>query len=525
MSLNLPDPNREVGDTGHTSDTNLIIDAVNSLKSQVDALPEGPPGATGAQGPQGLQGFIGPVGPTGSQGPTGGDGPTGPAGVQGPIGDTGPEGPQGDSINVKGTKATVGALPSSGNYPGDAWVVEADGDLYVWNGGSWIDVGQFVGPQGPQGAQGIQGIQGLTGTAATINVGTVTTGAAGSSATISNAGTTGAAIFNFAIPRGDTGATGPPSNLSSLTPENLGTAASGSATDASRGDHVHNMPSAADIGAAPSSGIDPSAITGTAVVTADSRLTNARTPTAHASTHASAGSDAITLAQSQVTSLVTDLSNKAPSTGIAPSAITGTAVVTADSRLSDQRVPTDDSVTSAKIVDGAILDIDINASAAIVDTKLATISTASKVSNSATTATDVNTASSIVSRDASGNFAAGTITAAITGTASGNLVSGGALGTPSSGAADNMTSNTETAGNSSTHIATTAFVTTADNLKANLANPTFTGVPAAPTAAALTNTTQLATTAFVKTNIPAYQTTAPGSPFTGQMWIDSNGVA
>ncbi len=38
---------------------------------------------------------------------------------------------------------------------------------------------------------------------------------------------------------------------------------------------------------------------------------------------------------------------------------------------------------------------------------------------------------------------------------------------------------------------------TALNLKADLAGPTFTGTPAAPTAAAGTNTTQLATTAFV----------------------------
>lgn len=38
---------------------------------------------------------------------------------------------------------------------------------------------------------------------------------------------------------------------------------------------------------------------------------------------------------------------------------------------------------------------------------------------------------------------------------------------------------------------------TALNLKANIAAPTFTGIPAAPTAAADTNTTQLATTAFV----------------------------
>jgi hypothetical protein len=75
-------------------------------------------------------------------------------------------------------------------------------------------------------------------------------------------------------------------------------------------------------------------------------------------------------------------------------------------------------VTSAMIVDGTIVNADINASAAIVDTKLATISTASKVSNSATTATNLNTASAIVARDASGNFSAGTITAALTGNAS-----------------------------------------------------------------------------------------------------------
>ena len=54
---------------------------------------------------------------------------------------------------------------------------------------------------------------------------------------------------------------------------------------------------------------------------------------------------------------------------------------------------------------------------AITDSYLATISTAGKVSNSATTATDANTASAIVARDASGNFTAGTITAALSGNA------------------------------------------------------------------------------------------------------------
>lgn len=42
------------------------------------------------------------------------------------------------------------------------------------------------------------------------------------------------------------------------------------------------------------------------------------------------------------------------------------------------------------------------------------------------------------------------------------------------------------------------------DLKANLASPTFTGTPKAPTAAKTTNTTQIATTAFVKTVVGDY---------------------
>lgn len=49
-------------------------------------------------------------------------------------------------------------------------------------------------------------------------------------------------------------------------------------------------------------------------------------------------------------------------------------------------------------------------------------------------------------------------------------------------------------------FATAADVTTSLALKANIASPTFTGVPAAPTAANGTNTTQVATTAFVIAN-------------------------
>jgi hypothetical protein len=70
-----------------------------------------------------------------------------------------------------------------------------------------------------------------------------------------------------------------------------------------------------------------------------------------------------------------------------------------------------DSVTSAKIKDGEIVNADIAGAAAISDSKLATISSAGKVANSATSGTSSNTANTLVLRDGTGNFAAGNITA------------------------------------------------------------------------------------------------------------------
>ena len=81
------------------------------------------------------------------------------------------------------------------------------------------------------------------------------------------------------------------------------------------------------------------------------------------------------------------------------------------------------SITSADIVDGTIVDADISSSAAIADTKLATITSSGKIANSATTATDANTASTIVARDASGNFTANLITVNSVPTAAGHAAS------------------------------------------------------------------------------------------------------
>ena len=66
----------------------------------------------------------------------------------------------------------------------------------------------------------------------------------------------------------------------------------------------------------------------TACVGNDARLSNARTPSTHASTHSAAGADAITITQAQVTDLVSDLALKSSTTHAATHATGGTDVLT-----------------------------------------------------------------------------------------------------------------------------------------------------------------------------------------------------
>jgi len=125
------------------------------------------------------------------------------------------------------------------------------------------------------------------------------------------------------------------------------------------------------------------------------------------------------------------------------------ADISASAAIAYSKLNLASSITSADIVDDTIVNADINANASIVDTKLATISTALKVSNSATTATSANTASAIVSRDASGNFTAGTITANITGNVSGS--SGSTTGNAATVTTNaNLTGDVTSVGNTTT---------------------------------------------------------------------------
>jgi hypothetical protein len=116
-----------------------------------------------------------------------------------------------------------------------------------------------------------------------------------------------------------------------------------------------------------SSAIAPSQVTGTAVITTDSRLSNARTPTAHASSHGTGGSDVLTLAQSQIVGLETALAARPEpgSTGIpyrmaanTITAFTGNASVTFPaSRFTQAPIVTVTMASSTSVTSATIASV------------------------------------------------------------------------------------------------------------------------------------------------------------------------
>jgi Collagen triple helix repeat (20 copies) len=161
------------------------------------------------------------LGPKGSTGP---QGPIGPQGIQGPVGATG------TGILMKGSVPLVGNLPSSGNVEGDAFLVQSDDSLHIWNGTVWVSGGSIQGPtgaQGPQGPQGIQGVIGLTGAKGDTGL-TGATGPQGIQGVIGPTGPTGSIGPTGAasIVPGPTGPTGPTGPIGPTGPTGLTGAAS-----------------------------------------------------------------------------------------------------------------------------------------------------------------------------------------------------------------------------------------------------------------------------------------------------------
>lgn len=170
-------------------------------------------GEIGETGPQGPTGPMGATGPTGSQGPIGLTGA--PSTVAGPTGAIGPTGPQGVA-GTNGSAATIAVGTTTTGAAGTSASVSNSGsssaavfDFTIPQGLQGVAGPTGAqGPAGPTGATGSPGTNGTNGTngaAATIAVGTTTTGAAGSSASVTNSGTSSAAVFDFTVPKGDTG--------------------------------------------------------------------------------------------------------------------------------------------------------------------------------------------------------------------------------------------------------------------------------------------------------------------------------
>ena len=124
----------------------------------------------------------------------------------------GDRGDPGKSLAIKGSVADATALPATG-AEGDLWIDSSTGDGHAWNAATntWDNVGRLQGPAGPQGLKGDRGLTGaagVDGVSATVRVGTMTTGAAGTSAAVTNTGTNTHAVLNFTIPQGAKGDTG-----------------------------------------------------------------------------------------------------------------------------------------------------------------------------------------------------------------------------------------------------------------------------------------------------------------------------
>jgi hypothetical protein len=182
--------NYAVNDAVSFGGTSYLSLEANNLGQRPDLFPAdwAVLAQAGAVGAAGAAGATGATGATGAQGPAGPVGATGATGAPGAVG-----------INFRGvwSAATGYSVNDAVTFAGATYLSLAAGnneepDLFP---GSWAVLAQSGGV-------------GATGAAATVTVGSVTTLPAGSSATVMNTGTAGAAVLNFGIPQGAAGTSG-----------------------------------------------------------------------------------------------------------------------------------------------------------------------------------------------------------------------------------------------------------------------------------------------------------------------------
>ena len=376
------------------------------------SIPKGDTGAAGSDGADGSDGAaatiaVGTVttGAAGSSATVTNSGsssaatfdfsiPRGAAGADGADGANGADGADGSAATIAVGTVTTGSAGSSATVTN--------------SGTSSAATFNFSIPKGDTGAAGSDGADGADGAAATISVGTVTTGAAGSSATVTNSGSSSAATFDFSIPKGDTGAAG--ADGSDGADGSAATISVGTVTTGSAGSSA----TVTNSGSSSAATFDFSIPQGAAGADgSDGADGSAATITVGTVTTGAAGSAATVTNAGSSSAAVFNFSIPQGAAG-------------ADG--ADGADGSDATVTAGDGIDvtGGAVSVDLKANGGLVieSTELAVDLAASSITgtlaNTNTTATSANTADKIVARDSNGDFIAGTIDSSIKLNLSGN---------------------------------------------------------------------------------------------------------
>ncbi|MEU7103533.1 hypothetical protein ABZ951_00555 [Streptomyces sp. NPDC046215] len=178
--------------------------------------------------------------------------------------------------------------------------------------GEYVIVTGPAGPTGPQGPAGPQGPQGEPGSEAEAEAYTDTAVAAHAADTTAVHG-----IADTAVLETQAGATAKvAAHTSASDPHGDRAYADGKLGKAANLSDLGSVNTArTNLGLGGAAVLNVGTSAGTVAAGDDARLSNARTPTAHASTHAAAGDDPVTLTQAQVTGLVSALAALLPLAG------------------------------------------------------------------------------------------------------------------------------------------------------------------------------------------------------------------
>lgn len=205
---------------------NLTIEPDGTLNaaSTGEQGPPGPPGADGQDGVDGEPGAPGSVWRNGSGAPSNGLGINGDyyldvtngnvyekaagtytlqTNIKGATGAQGPQGETGAGLSIKGELADPSELPGVGD-PGDGYLIS--GDLWVWTGSGWENVGNIQGPAGAPGSVWRSGAGTPSDALGIDNDFYLNT--SNGDVFKKAAGTYGTAITNIKGPQGNAGATG-----------------------------------------------------------------------------------------------------------------------------------------------------------------------------------------------------------------------------------------------------------------------------------------------------------------------------